>query len=104
MLPRDSEDVERREVSGPSTRFYIELRADAASELRPTVLRGKHPGQEKQIACLHRFCVGPKRLRRGRQLDTKLFQPLLGAGRSRAFAGHHLSMCAASTCSTSAVA
>jgi len=29
MLPRDSEDIERREVSSLAPRFHIELRADA---------------------------------------------------------------------------
>src|SRR5205807_4501496 len=32
MLPRDSQDVERREVSRLAPRFYIELRADAPNE------------------------------------------------------------------------
>lgn len=44
-----------------ATRFYIELCADAASEFRHTVRRGKYPGQKKQIACLHGFRIGPER-------------------------------------------
>jgi hypothetical protein len=90
MLPRDSEDVERREVSRLAPRFHIELRADAPNEFRPVAFRGKHPAQKKQIARLHRFHVGAERLRGRRELDAKFFQPLLGAGRPRAFAGYHL--------------
>ena len=40
----------------------------------------------------------------GAELDAKFFQPLLGAGRPRAFAGYHLPACAPpSTCNTSPV-
>src|SRR6266851_2883297 len=53
MLPRDSENIERREVSCLAARFYIKLRADATSELCLMAFRGKHSGQKKQIACLH---------------------------------------------------
>src|SRR5256886_8618145 len=73
MLPRDSEDVERREVSRLAPRFYIELRADAPNEFCPVTFRGKHPAQKKQIARLHRFHIGAERLSRGRELDAKFF-------------------------------
>ncbi len=79
MLPRDSEDVERREVSRLAPRFHIELRADAPNEFRGVAFRGKHPAQKKQIARLHRFHIGAERLRRRWELDAKFFQPLLGA-------------------------
>ena len=85
MLPRDRQGVERREVSRLAPRFHIELRADAPNEFRHATFRGKHPGQKKQIARLHRFRIGAERLRRCRELDAKFFQPLLGAGRARAF-------------------
>src|SRR5918996_2831796 len=71
-------------------RFYIQLRADAPNEFSPVGFRGKHPAQEKQIARLHRFHIGAKRLGRRRELDAKFFQPLLGTGWPRAFAGYHL--------------
>ncbi len=104
MLPRGSEDVKRREVSRLAPRVHIELRADAPNEFRPVAFRGKHPAQKKQIARLHRFHIGAERLRRRRELDAKFFQPLLGTGRPRAFAGYHLPTCAPpSTCSTSPV-
>src|SRR5712692_6335193 len=104
MLPRDSEDVERREVSRLAPRFHIELRADTPNEFRPVALRGKHPAQKKQIARLHRFHIGAERLRRRRELDAKVFQPLLGAGRPSAFARYHLPACAPpSTCNISPV-
>src|SRR6266513_5769613 len=90
MLPRNSEDIERGEVSRLAPRFHIELRADAPNEFRPVAFRGKHPTQKKQIARLHRFHIGTERLRRHRELDAKFLQPLLGAGRPRAFAGSHL--------------
>src|SRR5947209_9322734 len=90
MLPRDSQDVERREVSRLAPRFYIELRADAANEFRPVAFRGKHPAQKKQSARLHRFHIGAEWPGRRRELDAKLFQPLLSAGRPRAFGSYHL--------------
>ena len=79
MLPRDSEGIERREVSSLARRFHIELRADASDELRPVTFRGKHPAQKKQIARLDCFRIGAERLRRRRKPDTKLLQSLLGA-------------------------
>src|SRR5258708_6804739 len=104
MFSRDSKDVKRREVSRLAPSFHIELRADAPNEFRRMAFRGKHPAQKKQIARLHCFHIGTERLRRRRELDPKFFQPLLGAGRPRAFAGYHLPTCAPpSTCSTSPV-
>src|SRR6266487_4294456 len=104
MFSCDSENVERREMSGLAPRFHIELRADAPNEFRPAAFRGKHPAQKKQIARLHRFHIGAERLRRRRELDAQFFQPLLGAGRPRAFAGYHLPACAPpSTCNISPV-
>jgi hypothetical protein len=78
MLPRDREDVERREASRFAPCFNIELRADAPNKFRAVTFRGKHPGQEKQIASLHCFYISAERLRRRRKLDTTLLQPLLG--------------------------
>ncbi len=78
--------------------------APTPDEFRPASFRGQHPSQKKQIAGLHRFRVGAKRLRRRRELDAKFFQPLLGAGRPRAFASYHLPACAPpSTCNISPV-
>src|SRR6266851_4695957 len=94
MLPRDSEDVERREVSRLTPRFQIDLRADAPNKFRPVAFCRKHPAQKKQIARLHRFHIGPERLRRRRELDAEFFQPLLGADRPRAFAGYRFPRCA----------
>src|SRR5438876_124200 len=73
MLPRDSEDVERRKVSRLAPRFHIELRADAPNEFCPVAFRGKHPAQKKQMARLHRFHIGAERLRRRRELDARFF-------------------------------
>src|SRR6202040_173630 len=87
ILPRDREDVERREASRVAPRFHIEFRADAPNEFRPVAFRGKHPAQKKQIARLHDFYIGTKRLRGRRELDTKFFQTLFGAGWPRAFEG-----------------
>src|SRR5438132_3724409 len=99
MLPRNSKDIERREMSRLAPRFHIELRADAPNEFRGMAFRRKHPAQKKQIARLHRFHIGAERLRRRRELDAKFIQPLLCTGRSRAFAGYHLPKCAPpSTC------
>jgi hypothetical protein len=88
MPPRDSEDVERRETSRLAPCFHIEFGAHAANELRPTAFRGKHSGQKKQIARLHRFHIDAKRLRRRWEFDAKVFQPPFGAGRLRAFEGY----------------
>src|SRR5258707_14006864 len=99
MLPRDSERVQRRKASRLAPLLHIELCAEAPNEFRFASFRGQHPSQKKQIAGLHRFRVGAKRLRRRRELDAKFFQPLLGAGRPRAFASYHLPACAPpSTC------
>src|SRR5258706_12696234 len=104
MLTCDSERVQRRKASRLAPRLHIELCADAPNEFRPASFRGQHPGQKKQIAGLHRFRVGAKRLRRRRELDAKFFQPLLGAGRPRVFASYHLPACAPpSTCNISPV-
>src|SRR6266852_3268858 len=104
MLPRDSEDIERRELSSLAPRFHIELPADPPTYFPHVALRGKHPAQKKQIARLHRFHICPERLRRRWELDGKFFQPLLGAGRAGNFGGYHLPTCAPpSTCSTSPV-
>src|SRR5216683_3249266 len=43
ILPRDSQDVERREVSRLAPRFYIEFSTDAPNEFRLVTFRGKHP-------------------------------------------------------------
>ena len=104
MLPRDSEGVERREVSRLAPRFHIELRADASNEFRLAAFRGKHTGKKKKIAGLHRFYISAERLRWGREFDAQFFQPLLGAGRLIVFASYHFPLCAPpSTCSTSPV-
>jgi hypothetical protein len=89
MVPRNSEDVERREVSRFAARFYIEFRADSSNECRAPAFRGKHPGQKKQIASLHSFRVCTEWLRWCRKLDTKFSQPQFGAGGPRAFARYH---------------
>jgi hypothetical protein len=47
MLPRDREDIERREVSRLAPRFHIELRADPPDYFRRMAFRGKHPAQKK---------------------------------------------------------
>ena len=73
MLPRDSEDVERREMGRLAPRFDIELRAEAPNEFCPVAFRGEHSAQKKQIARLHRFHIGAERLRRRRELDAKFF-------------------------------
>src|SRR6516162_8343359 len=86
----DGEAVERSEVSCLAPCFHVELCADAPNEFHRVIFGGKHPAQKKQVARLHRFHVGAERLRRRRELDAKSTQPLLGAGRPRAFAAHHV--------------
>ena len=66
MLPRDSEDVERREVSRLAPRFHIEFRSDAPSELGPAPFCGKHPCEKKQVG---RRCRGLVRDRLSRFLN-----------------------------------
>ena len=46
MLPRDSEHVERREMSCLAPCFHIQLRADAPNEFRRMAFRGNHAAQE----------------------------------------------------------
>ncbi len=83
MLPRDSEGVERREVSRFAPCFHVEVRPDAPSEFRPVAFRGKHPGQKQQIARLHRFHIGAERLRRRGELDAKFLSITSGRNESR---------------------
>ena len=71
MLPRDSEHIERREVSRLAPRFHIELGVNAPNEFRLVAFRGQHPAQKKQIAGLHRFHIDAERLGRRRELDAK---------------------------------
>src|SRR5439155_19002635 len=78
--------VERSKVPRFAPSFQI-LRAEAPNEFRSLAFRGKHPAQKKQIARLHRLCIGAERLRRGRQLDAKFFQLLLGADWPRGLRG-----------------
>ncbi len=104
MLPRDSETIERREVSRLAPRLHIELRADAPDEFRRAAFRRKHPGQKKEVSGPHRFRIGAERLGWRRELDAEFFQPMFGARRPGAFAGYYLPACAPpSTCSTSPV-
>ncbi len=103
MLSRHGENVKRREFGRLAPSAYVEFSADPPNEYRAPSFRWKHPAQKKQIARLHRFHIGPERLGGHRKFNAEFLQPLLGAYRPRAFAGHRLSMCAASTCSTSTV-
>src|ERR1700745_3140217 len=88
MLPRDSEGVERREVSRLASSFHIEFRTDPPNEFRAVAFGGKHATQKKQIARLYRFHVGAEWLRGRGELDAQFFQPLLGAGRP-GFSAHY---------------
>jgi len=90
MLPRDGEGVERRELSRLAPCFHIEFRADAPDEFCPMAFRGEHPAQKKEVSRLYASALGGERLGRHREIDIKFFQPLLSAGRPRAFAGYHL--------------
>jgi hypothetical protein len=71
MLPRNSESVQRRSVSGFAACFYVELSADTPDEFCLAAFRRKHPGQKKQIACLHCFRIGTEWLGRCWKLDAK---------------------------------
>src|SRR5437762_14339625 len=84
MLPGDSQDVERREVSCFASRFHIEFCADASNEFRAPSFCGEHPGKKKQIARLHRFHINAERLRSRRKLAVKFFELLVVAGGARA--------------------
>jgi hypothetical protein len=78
--------------------------APTPDEFRCAAFRGKHPAQKKQIARLRCFRIDAERLRRRREIEAKFFQPLLSAGKPRAFARYHLPACAPpSTCSISPV-
>jgi hypothetical protein len=89
MLARDSEAVERREVSCIASGFHVEFRSDAPNEFRASAFGGKHPGEKQQIARLHRFRIGAERFRRRRELDVKLLQTLLCTGLPRLSGAYH---------------
>jgi hypothetical protein len=104
MLPRHSEGLERSQPRCLAARLGIELGANAPNEFRCVPFRGEHSAQEKQVARLYSLHVDAKRLWRYWKLDAKFLQPLLGAGRPRAFSGYHLPACAPpSTCKVSPV-
>src|SRR6266478_219917 len=104
MLPRHSQAIQCRKASRLAPGLHIELRSDASNEFRRLALRSKHAGQKKQIARLHCFRIHAEGFRRCWKRDAKFAQPLLGAGRPRAFAGYHLPACAPpSTCKISPV-
>jgi hypothetical protein len=83
MLPRDSESVDRCQVSGHVSRFHVEFRADAPDEFGFTAYSGEHSGEKEHVACPHRFRVDTERLGRRWKLDAKLCQSLLGGNRTR---------------------
>ena len=64
MLPRDSEGVERCQVSGLASRLLVEFRADAPDEFRFAAYSGKHSGEKEQVARLHGFRVDTERIGR----------------------------------------
>jgi len=104
MLPRHSQAIQRCKASRLAPGLHIELRSDASNEFRRLALCRKHAGQKEQISCLHRFPIHAEGFRRCWKLDAKFIQPLLGAGRPRAFARYHLPACAPpSTCKISPV-
>jgi hypothetical protein len=72
VLPRDSQAVERCQVSGLASCLDVEFRADAPDEFRFAAYRGKHPSEKQQVTGLHRFRVDAERLRRRWKLDAKL--------------------------------
>ena len=73
MLPRDSQDVERRQVSRLPSCFYIQLLSQVTDELSFAAFRRKHSGQKKQIARLDCFRIGAERLRWRRKLIPSSF-------------------------------
>ncbi len=72
MLPRDSQAVERCQVSGLPTCLDVEFRADSADVFRFAAYRGKHSGEKEQVARLHRFRVDAEWRRRRWKLYVKL--------------------------------
>src|SRR5579872_3691321 len=99
MLPCDREGVERRKASRRTPCFHIEFRANAPDDFRFADYSGKHSSKKKQVARLHRFRVDAERLRRHGEFNAKFLQPLLSAGKPRAFSIYHLPACAPpSTC------
>ena len=79
-----SEAIQRCQASRRAPCFHIEFSADAPDELRFAAHGGKHSCEKQQVACLHCLRIDAERLRRCRELDAKLFQPLLGSGKTRA--------------------
>ncbi len=79
MLSRHGEDIEGREMSGLASPLDIQLSPDAPNDFRRAPFGGKHARQEQQVAGLYCLGIRAERLRRRRQRDPKLLQPLLGA-------------------------
>ena len=69
-------------MSGLASRLHVQLRSHAPNKFCRAAFRGKHPGEKKQIASLHRLCINAEWLRRYGERDAKFIQPLLGTGRT----------------------
>lgn len=60
---------------------YTEFRTHAPHKSSSVILCGKHPGQRKQVARLHRLDIGDEWFGGRWDIDAKFFQPRLGACR-----------------------
>jgi hypothetical protein len=71
MLPRDSQAVERCQVSGLPSCLDVEFRAEAPDKFRFPAYRGKHSGEKEQVARLHRFRIDAESRRRRWKVSPK---------------------------------
>jgi len=69
--PRDREGVARSQVSRLPPGLHVEFGTHSTDKCCRLVLRRQHPGQEEQIARLHRLRIDAEWLGRRREVDTK---------------------------------
>jgi hypothetical protein len=83
MLSRDGKAVENSKPAGAVAGLNVELRADAADDLRAPSFGGQHSGKEEKLSGSDGFDIVTEGLRRSRQGQAKLPQTGFGAYRRR---------------------
>src|SRR5579863_1712623 len=83
MFTRNCQPIERRKLSRLPARIKVNLSANASNDFCFISFRGKHSTEKQEPAALYGFGVGSERLRRSREVNTELFQSLLGTWPSR---------------------
>jgi hypothetical protein len=90
MLSCHGEDVDCGKMCRFASCFDVQFSADAPNELGTVTVSWEHPAQKKDVPGLYRLHIRAERLGRRRQLNTKIFQALLGTDCANSIAGQRL--------------